>query len=327
MGDLLILVGLPASGKSSWVQSRLEEGDVHISSDQIRKELFGDESSQKDNAKVFEVMKSRAIECLKEGKRVFYDATNISRKRRRALMNSMPKGTNFEAVYFAINPDRILANNKKRNRFVPENVIMKMYKDMQIPIKGEGFKEVYKILDNPIRDTSLREDIFYTTSSLMENKLNHEDLFSMMSKYHQSFKDVLDMSQDNSHHSFSVSRHIYYVYQNMLKNEKYGRDTDMIMASLCHDLGKAYTKSFLNHHGQERRYASFLGHENVSSQIVYEIHRALPIFDVDLVSTLCQYHMRLYDESKSNIKKLKKLVGEDVYERLVALNECDRGAK
>ena len=63
MAKLIILCGLPGCGKSTYaenykaVDDAIFEGNTVIhSSDAIRKELFGDESSQEDNARVFELM-------------------------------------------------------------------------------------------------------------------------------------------------------------------------------------------------------------------------------------------------------------------------------
>ena len=62
MAKLIILCGLPGSGKSSYAEAfkdyddAIYEGSTVIhSSDAIRGELFGDPSFQGDNAKVFEL--------------------------------------------------------------------------------------------------------------------------------------------------------------------------------------------------------------------------------------------------------------------------------
>jgi len=79
-----MLVGLPGSGKTSFALSLKDKYDI-ISSDSIRKELYGSERIQENNNKVFEIMRKRAIEALKSGKNVIYDATNMTRKFRKAL--------------------------------------------------------------------------------------------------------------------------------------------------------------------------------------------------------------------------------------------------
>lgn len=83
----VMMVGLPASGKSTYAKELAEEMKAVIcSSDAIRKELYDDENSQNNNEEVFKLLHSRIKECLREGKNVIYDATNINSKRRRAFL-------------------------------------------------------------------------------------------------------------------------------------------------------------------------------------------------------------------------------------------------
>ena len=81
---LEILIGLPGSGKSTYCKEKRESNSnsVYLSSDKIREELYGNESIQGNPAEVFTLMQSRAIEALKNGIDVFYDATNLTRKDR-----------------------------------------------------------------------------------------------------------------------------------------------------------------------------------------------------------------------------------------------------
>lgn len=88
----MMLIGLPGSGKSTWAEKYLTNSGntVIISSDKIRKELFGDENSQEDNTRVFHEMEIRTLDYLNKGVYVIYDATNVVRKRRKALLDKLP---------------------------------------------------------------------------------------------------------------------------------------------------------------------------------------------------------------------------------------------
>ena len=139
------------------------------------------------------------------------------------------------------------------------------------------------------------------------------------------FNDMYNMPQDSTYHPFSISRHTYHVYKAM-KETEYKNDIDMLVASLLHDSGKPFCKTFYNYKGDLKRYASFYNHERVSSQAVYDFWSVFPYFNAEEVSTLCQFHMRLHDP---NCKKdeLKELIGEEIYDKLVVLNECDKKGK
>lgn len=61
MPTFVLMVGLPASGKSTYAQELAEEMRAVIcSSDAIRKELFGDENSQDNNEEVFKLLHTAA---------------------------------------------------------------------------------------------------------------------------------------------------------------------------------------------------------------------------------------------------------------------------
>ena len=92
---LIVTVGLPSSGKTSWVNKFIEENpnkiiDI-ISSDKIREEVFNDREDQNHNSEVFDLMKRRTKESLSQGHIAIYEATNISSKRRRALLKELNK--------------------------------------------------------------------------------------------------------------------------------------------------------------------------------------------------------------------------------------------
>lgn len=90
---LEILIGLPGSGKSTYAKEEHESdsNSVYLSSDKIREELYGNESVQGNPAEVFTLMQSRAIEALKNGRDVFYDATNLTRKDRAGILVTTPR--------------------------------------------------------------------------------------------------------------------------------------------------------------------------------------------------------------------------------------------
>ena len=78
MTTLYCLVGIPASGKSTFANEHINENTIWISSDNIRKEIYGAETHQDNNIEVFEMMYKRTKEALNSGVNVIYDATNIS---------------------------------------------------------------------------------------------------------------------------------------------------------------------------------------------------------------------------------------------------------
>jgi predicted kinase len=87
-----MLVGLPASGKSTYAEELANQYNANIhASDSIREELSGDINNQNINDLVFKTLHSRVKEDLTNGKSCIYDATNINYKRRMAFLNELNK--------------------------------------------------------------------------------------------------------------------------------------------------------------------------------------------------------------------------------------------
>lgn len=85
-----MLVGLPASGKSTYAEKLSKETDAIIcSSDKIREEICGDINSQDKNDEVFMTLHKRIKDHLRNGDSVIYDACNISSKRRTAFLREL----------------------------------------------------------------------------------------------------------------------------------------------------------------------------------------------------------------------------------------------
>lgn len=330
----LMLVGLPASGKSTFAKEAMEgrEDIVYLSSDELRVELLGDVNRQDANTDVFVEMAKRTVTALKEGKHVIYDATNTSRKKRQGLLGQLPKGIEKHVVYMATDMRDILKRNQERDRTVPESVIERMYKTLQIPIYSEGWDSIKFIYDNEILFNQLDEGFVQKIKlAILTGKENYtHEMMDFLATYFKEFSDILNVPHDSKWHTFSISRHIYYVYRFILEHETIAKNNSirereiMIWASLLHDIGKFYCKSFINRKGEETPTANYIGHEHVGAQMAISFLKKLDYDDyfIHRVATLIQFHMYLLDGDASE-KKLINRVGEQVYEQLKILREAD----
>ena len=89
---LVMMVGLPASGKSTIAHNLAKENNYIIfSSDELRVELYGDINDQNHNHDLFIELHKRIKTALKEGNNVIYDACNLSSKRRVAFLQELKK--------------------------------------------------------------------------------------------------------------------------------------------------------------------------------------------------------------------------------------------
>lgn len=239
---LYVLVGPSGSGKSTFAREHVcyHYGAINwISSDNIRKELYGDESIQKDHTKVFDLMFKRTVECLKRGESVIYDATNLSSKRRRHLIKQVRAAVNFhiriKAIVFNVSFEELIRNDTLRNRTVGEVVIRKQIAQFQVPCYEEGFDEI-----------ELARDPVIGPNDFMEGKCY--------------------IRHDNPHHSLDVFEHMRAVGDASFNDDRFTSIT-AIEAAYLHDIGKAYTKTFRNARGEPSDVAHYYRHQNWGAYI------------------------------------------------------------
>lgn len=143
---LYILIGVPGSGKSTYAEElfqKAEKGTALVSSDQIRKSLYGRESCQDNPKKVFAIAHNTVIDQLKNGYDVIFDATNIYAKDRKELILKVcfevTQPVRFIAVYFDTPISECIKRQDLRERKVPTRVIEKMGRQIDKPTFQEGF--------------------------------------------------------------------------------------------------------------------------------------------------------------------------------------------
>lgn len=318
-----MLVGLPASGKSTYAIKN-EGNAIWLSSDNLREEIHGDVNNQADPAMIFQEMAKRTKEALKEGVSVIYDATNISRKKRKGLLQQLPKGVHKKVVYMTTPHDVALTFNMKRGRTVPHGVIKKMYKNLQIPIYSEGWDEIEFDYEFMLPEYSEEVRNYVTSQVLFNNRAHHDIMVELAKAIPDVFEPILNLAQDSKYHSLSVSRHIFYVYDHVHKNYEGEDKYLMLWVALLHDVGKAFCKSFENRKRERTRYANFIGHEHVSAQLAVHVLKRMGFDDTFIhnATTLIQFHMYLLDE-RANKDKLMKQVGKDMFNKLEFLREAD----
>lgn len=240
MPKLILLVGVPGSGKTTYASKYIEEhpGTVHLSSDKIRFELWGNEATQGDNNEVFYRMQTRAIDALNFGSDVIYDATNITRKDRAYIISLCPKFAKIEAHVIWAPIETCIERDAARERTVGKAVIDKMLKRFQPPFYDEGIAEI---------------------------KVIRPKEFNMF-EYSSETMRALDISHDNPHHTLNVYDHCDEAADIALNS---GYELDIQVAALIHDIGKPYTKSFRDGKGNPSEVAHFYSHDNVGSWMSY----------------------------------------------------------
>lgn len=301
-----MLIGLPQPGcsKSTYAKNILKEDSsvIIVSSDAIRKELYGSEEDQSHNQEVFNEVFKRTRAAIKDNKHCIIDATNLSRKRRIAFLKQF---NNYEkrATVFAIPFEVCCERNNSRERIVPQYAMDRMYRSFEPPHWAEGFDKINIItFDNLVSI----DDI------LMENaKCEH----------------------DNPHHRLSCGMHCYaaadYIWM------KYGYCEDIFindnylilyLAAKYHDMSKYKVKVFHNMKGEPTIDAHYYFHQNVSAyDFLAHFKGFLSTEKLILIANLISNHM-VFFESGAAIDKKKKLYGEEFWKLLEIVHEADLAA-
>ncbi len=130
--EVILLSGLPASGKDTWIkQNNLNDLPV-ISLDDIRKELKI--SPKKNQGEVLAESKKRAREFLRAKQSFIWNATNLMRSRRSQLIELFTAyKAQIKLIYLETSKEEILRRNSLRQESVPKNIIEKMSSNLEIP--------------------------------------------------------------------------------------------------------------------------------------------------------------------------------------------------
>lgn len=129
MKKLIVLVGIPGSGKTTLAKKIAARGYHCLNADSIRQELWGDPADQREPEKVFGIFFQQLEDLLAEGKDIVIDNTNINQKQRKPILERAAKAgyTDVQLWLLDVPLDVCLERNKGRERAVPDDIVANMF--------------------------------------------------------------------------------------------------------------------------------------------------------------------------------------------------------
>jgi len=147
-----ILIGVPGSGKSTWVDNAKFTNDtVHISSDHYIEEYADLHSTT--YTQVFndyaptasKLMFDEALEAIRSGMDIVWDQTNTTMSTRRKKLAMLKDYHKIAVVFNTPKPEILKKRLASRSHWkeIPDSVMQDMIEKFQKPTKDEGFDDIW----------------------------------------------------------------------------------------------------------------------------------------------------------------------------------------
>jgi predicted kinase len=143
--ECVILIGLPASGKTTFYRDRFAATHTHVSKDLLRNNRRADRRQEQ-----------LISEALAHGRSVVVDNTNASIDARAPLIAlAKAHGATVTGYYFSTEPADALRRNRARQGRdrVPDVAIFAIRKRLEPPTTGEGFDRLFMVALDETNDS------------------------------------------------------------------------------------------------------------------------------------------------------------------------------
>lgn len=319
--QLNVMVGLPGSGKSSYIKkTKSKDGLYIISADDVREDF----PEIEDNSKIFDLVYEKLEILIKSiyenalpNACIYLDNTNLVCKKRKKIFEVAKKlekscrglNINVTAIIMSTPFETCLERNKNRKgKVVPEEVIYKYRASFNIPFYEEGFNEI-KIIDG------------FTLNEITQVQCDFK-------KYTLMAEKMINFDQENPHHRYTLGNHMIACQELVLSGEEtFNKPFSVYVAALVHDWGKYYTKSYnangigiYYNHGEVGAY-ELLSDLTLIPQMNFPINAILEVL------AYVNYHMKPFNwNTKKALKKAYETYGKLLFEDLIKFNKIDKEA-
>lgn len=148
MPKLYVMVALPRSGKSTYVQEHFSD-TVKVSADQLRLLIYGKRFMYKGESEVWRTREVMLKALMEQGLEIVIDETNMSKESRRGLIE-LAQEYLYQPVAIVIKTDKEVCKRRaietNQEDLIP--VIERMAKKYEEVTEKEGFQEIIFVNGN-----------------------------------------------------------------------------------------------------------------------------------------------------------------------------------
>jgi predicted kinase len=145
------LVGVPGSGKSTWIKNQdWTEDCVIVSTDEFVEDYAKEVGSTYSDVfdeympTAVKLMADKVVRAREAGKDIVWDQTSTSEKSRVRKFNMLPNYEHIAVVFKTPNEDELARRlNSRPGKSIPDHVMRSMINHFEMPTEEEGFKEIW----------------------------------------------------------------------------------------------------------------------------------------------------------------------------------------
>jgi predicted kinase len=151
MPKVYVLVGVPGSGKSTWIAQQDWARDCSIVSTDHWIEVFARDQGR-TYSEVFELFMPAAVRAMsaqvalaeQQGRDIVWDQTSVSVSSRAKKFAALPDYEHVAVVFATPEPEELARRLTQRpGKIVPESVVQHMINTFEPPTLEEGFAEIW----------------------------------------------------------------------------------------------------------------------------------------------------------------------------------------
>ena len=195
---IMMLKGLPASGKTTYAETLVDDGWLRVNKDDLRAMLNNGKWSKSNEGFVLSLRDEIIIRVLVSGKNVVVDDTNLNPKHAIQLRSIAEDfDADFEEKFFDVPLEVCVSRNEVRYDSVPTKVILNMYERYVKPLEIQKQLETENQIDD--REEAIIVDVDGTLAHITDGRSPYDASRAMNDKLDDAVGIITAMAYQNDY--------------------------------------------------------------------------------------------------------------------------------